>query len=100
MDDGALDHALEAGRGLRILPSIGNQVGQFGIDVFDEVAAQEIEIDIAGAHDGGCVLIVDQRQEKMFQWSVFMPALTCEGESSMKRLFKAARKARQGLCVL
>ena len=41
VDDGALDDALEAGRRLRILAAVGDEVGELGVDVFDEVAAQE-----------------------------------------------------------
>ena len=100
VDHRALDHPLEAGRGLRILPAIGDQVGELRIDIFDEVAAQEVEVDIAGPHHGRGVLIVDQRQKKMLQRRIFVPALACQGKRAMEGLFKTARKARQGLGVL
>jgi hypothetical protein len=36
----------------------------------------------------------------MFEGCIFVPALSGEGEGSVKGLFKTARKARQGLGVL
>ena len=86
--------------GFEVLAAVRDEVGQFGVDVFDEVAAQGVEIDVAGAHDGRRVLVVDQRQKQMLQRGVFVPALARQGEGSMKGLFKAAREARQGLGVL
>ena len=100
VDHGALDHPLEPCRRLQSWRPSATRLAQFGIDVFDEVAAQGVEIDVAGAHDGGRVLIVDQRQKQMFERGVFVPPLAREGEGSMKGLFKAAGEARQGLGVL
>ena len=77
-----------------------DEVGELGVDVFDEVAAQRVEIDVAGAHDGGCVLVVDQGEEQVLEGGVFVPALVGEGEGSVEGLFKTAREARQGLGVL
>ena len=99
MDHRALDHALEAGRRLRILASVGDQVGELAVDVLDEVAAQNVEIDIAGPHDGGRVLVVDQGEEQVFEGCVFVTALACEREGAVKGLFKTARKARQRLVL-
>ena len=90
MDDGALDDALEAGGRLRILVRAGGQVGEFGVDVFDEVAAQHVEIDVAGAHDGGGVLIVEQRQQQMLERGVFLVALAGQRQRLMEGLFKTA----------
>jgi hypothetical protein len=99
MDHRTLDYALETGRRLGILASIGHEVGEFAIDVIDEIAAENIEIDIAGSHDGGRILVVDQSQEEVFEGCVFMPALACESEGSVKGLFQTARKARQRLVL-
>ena len=96
MDHRALDHALEAGGRLGIVAPVGDEVGQFRIDVVDEVAAQRVEIDAAGAHHRGCVLVVDQRQQQVFQRRIFMVAFIGEREGPVKRLFEAAREARQG----
>ena len=87
MDHGPLDDTLKAGRRLRILAAVGDKVGQFRVDVIDEVAAQSVEINIAGAHHGGRVLIVDQRQEQMLEGGVFVAPLPRQSESTVKGLF-------------
>ena len=99
MDHRPLDHALETGRRLGILASIGHEVGEFAVHVIDQIAAQNFEIDIAGSHDGGRVLVVDQGQEEVFEGCIFMASLACESEGSVKGLFKTARKARQRLVL-
>jgi hypothetical protein len=100
MDHRPLDHALEAGCRLGILASVGHEIGKFAVDVFDQIAAKNFDIDIAGPHDGRSILVVDQGQEKVFEGCIFMAALACESESSVKGLFKTARKARQRLVLL
>ena len=92
MDHRALDHALEAGGGLGILGAVGDQVFELGFEIGDEAAAQLVEVDVAGAHHRGGVLIVDQRQQKVFQGRVFVVALVGEGERPVERLLEAARE--------
>ncbi len=96
MDHRTLDHPLETRRWFRILTPVGDEIGQFAVDVFDQVATQDVEVDVAGPHDGSGILIVDQREQQMLQRGVFVPALTRESEGSVKGLFKTAREARQG----
>ena len=55
-----------------------------------EVAAQHVEIDVAGAHDGGGVLIVDQREQQMLERRVFLVALAGERKRLMEGLFETA----------
>ena len=83
MDHGALDHALEAGRGLGILCSVGNQIFQLGFEISDQAAAQLFKIDVAGTHYRGSVLIVDQRQQQVFQRRIFVMALIGERQGPM-----------------
>ena len=90
VDDGALDDALEAGGRLGILARAGGQIGELGVDIFDQAAAQHVEIDVAGAHDRGGVLIVDQRQEQMLQRGIFLMALAGERQRLMQGLLKTA----------
>ena len=92
MDDRALDHALEAGGRLGILGAVGDQIFQFGFQISDQAAPQLVEIDIAGTHHRGGVLIVDQRQQQMLEGRVFMVPLIGEGERPVERLIKAARE--------
>jgi len=65
---------------------------QFIIDIFNEIAAQEIEINIASPHHSGRVLIIDQSEQKMLERGIFMVALICESERLVKGLFETARK--------
>ena len=92
VNDRALDHALETGGRLAILGAVGDQVFQLGFEIGDQAAAQLVEIDVTGAHHGGGVLIVDQRQQKVFKRRIFMVPLVGEGERPVQRLLKAARK--------
>ena len=93
MDDGALDHALEPGGRLGILVPLGHQIVELGLDVGGEAALELVEIDVAGAHDRGRVLILEQRQQQVLQRGVFVMALVGERERPVKRLFEAARKS-------
>ncbi len=90
MDDRALDHALEAGGRLGIFRAVGDQIFKLGFEIARHGAAQLVEIDIAGAHHGRCVLVVDQRQQKMFERRVFVMPFVGEGQCAMQRLFEAA----------
>ena len=93
MDDRALDHALEAGRRLGVPAPVGDQVGEFGVDVLDEVAAQHIEIDIAGAHHRRRVLVLDQGEQEVLERGIFVPALIGGGERSMEGLVRGCGKS-------
>ena len=92
MDHRALDHALEAGGRLGILGAVGDQVFQFRFEIGDQTAPQLVEIDIAGAHHRRGVLIVDQRQQQMFERRVFVVPLVGERERPVERLLEAARE--------
>ena len=93
MNDGALDHALEAGRGLGILGAVGDQVFQLRFEIGDQTAAQLVEVDIAGAHHRRGVLIVDQRQQQVFQGGIFVMPLIGDGKRPVERLLEAARES-------
>ena len=58
--------------GFGLLAQFRDQIVELGIDVFDEVALQNVKIHRAGAHDGGRVGIFDQRQEKVFERRIFL----------------------------
>ena len=90
MDHGTLDHPLEPGRRLGILVAVRHQVVQLGLDIFDEVPADRIQIDIAGPHDGSRVLIVQKGQKQVLQRRVFLLAFIGECQSLVKGFFKTA----------
>ena len=82
---------------------IGNQVGQFGVDIVHKAVAQLIEIDVAGAHDGDRILVLDQGQQQVFQRGKFMVALIGDRPGRGGGLFRGcgktwARFAPSGSC--
>ncbi len=83
MDHRALDHALEARGRLAVLAAVGDEVFELGFDVGDEVAPQLVEIDVAGAHDGGRVLVVHQREQQVLQRGVFVMTFIGERQCPM-----------------
>ena len=94
MDDGALDDALEAGGRLGILVVAGDEVVELGVDIGENGVLQLIEIDIAGAHDGGRLGVVDQRQQQMLERRIFVMAFVGECQRLMQRLFQALGESR------
>jgi hypothetical protein len=88
VDDGALDHALEAGRRLGVLVIVDDQFGQFIVDVFGQGGAKLIQIDIARLHHGAGVLIVHEREEKVLQGGKFMPTLIGVAQSAVQAVFE------------
>ena len=90
MDHGALDDALETRGRLRILFRAGGEVSELGVDVFDQVAAEQVEIDIAGAHHGGGVLVVDKGEQEVFERRVFLMPLARQCQRLVEGLFEAA----------
>jgi len=90
MDGGALDHALESRRRLGIARPVGGEAGEVLIKEFREIGAQLVQIDAAGAQHGGGVAVVGQAEQKMLERSVFVPAIACEGEGTVERLFEIA----------
>lgn len=89
MDYRPLDHPLEAGRWLGILASIAGQIRQFRVDIFDEVAAQNVEFDVAGPHHRRGILIVHEGEQEMFEGGVFVATLTGQGQGAVEGLLEA-----------
>ena len=75
MNDRALNHALETGRGLGTIAVIDNKARQVIIDIIFEIAAQNVDIDTARLHDSSRIRIVQQRQEQMLKRGIFMVPL-------------------------
>ena len=76
--------------GFEILAALGDQIGKFIVDIGFEVAPQQVEIDAAGAHDGGGILVVDQGQQQMFERRIFVVAFIGDRQSAVQRLFETA----------
>ena len=90
VNDRALDHALKACGRLGILSAIGDQIFEFGFEIRRQAAPQLVEIDIAGAHHRGSVLIVDQRQQQMLKRCVLVMPLVGDCKRAVKRLFETS----------
>ena len=94
MDHGALDHALKTSGRLRILAFSRDHLSELVVDVVGQAAAQDVEIDVAGLHDGGGILVVRQREQQMFERRVLMAAFIGQCEGAVKRLFETAGECR------
>ena len=90
VDRGALQHALEARGRLGVVAVGGDEVAELVVDIVQDLAAQPVEIDAAGAQHGDRVLVLGQRKQQMFERGIFVPALIGVGQSPMQRLFKIA----------
>ncbi len=90
VNDRALDHALEPCGRLGILSAIGDQIFEFGFEVRRQAAPKLVEIDIAGAHHRGSVLIVDQRQQQMLKRCVLVMPFVGNCKRAVKRLFETS----------
>ena len=94
MDDGALDHPLKGGGRPRVLAIVHHQAGQLVLQILHQLAAQQVEIDVAGAHHRGGVGVVDQRQQQMLQRGVFVAVVIGHRQRPVQSLFQRAGKRR------
>ena len=92
MRHGAMDHALEARGRLGVAMRVEHEAGQLVVEIAGELVAQQIEIDVAGAHDRRRVTVVDQRQEQMLQRRIFVAALVGILQSAPESLLETGRK--------
>ena len=92
MGHGAMDHALEAGGRLGVAMGVEHQSRQLVVDIAGQLVAQQIEVDVAGAHHRRRIAVVDQRQEQMLQRRVFVTALIGILQSAPESLFETGRK--------
>ena len=65
--------------GFEFLALGGDHAGQFGIDIVGQAAAQHVEIDVAGLHHGGGILVVDEGQKQVFERRVFVAGVRWPG---------------------
>ena len=88
VDRGALDDALEARGRLRLFAGLDDKAVQLVVDVARDGLAERVDVDAAGAHDGGGVGIVDQREQQMFERGEFVSVFVRDGEGAAQRLFQ------------
>ncbi len=92
MQHRALQNALEAGGGARLLmlAALHAKAVQLVVEVGFEVLPQLIEIDLACMHDARGVFIIDQRQQQMLKRHILVFVVVRERERAPERLFKRA----------
>ena len=90
MDGRALDHALEPGRRLRVAAAVTDQAGEVLVQELGEIALELLQLDAAGAEDGGGVRVVAKRKKEMLQRRILVPAIIRERQGAMERLFEVA----------
>ncbi len=83
MNDGALNDALEACGRFRILVVTGDEVVELGVDIGQNGVLELVEIDVAGAHHGGRLGIVDQGKQQVFERRILMMPLVGECQRLM-----------------
>ena len=92
MDHRALDHALEARRGLGILAVIDDQAAQLIVHIVGERGAERRKFDLAGVQHTRGVLIVDQAEQQVLQRRILMLSLIGVRDSAMQGFFELAGK--------
>ena len=97
VDHRALDNALEAGGGLRVLVAVGHEIFEIAVDIAAQRLAQGVEIDGARPHHGRRILIVDQAQQQMLKGRIFVAAFVRGGQRTVERLFEIAGEGRHRL---
>jgi hypothetical protein len=92
VDRRPLQDALEACGRFGIIGPVGDQVGQFVVEIFDQLGAELLEIHTTGPEDGDGVLVFGQGQKEVFKGGVLVAALVGEGQGSMERLLEVTRQ--------
>src|SRR5829696_2710951 len=90
VEDRALDDALEPARRSRIGAAIGDQGSELIVEVVLHARAQLVAANAAGRHDLGRMLVVDQRNQKMFEGRILVPATAGLGQGVVQGLFEFA----------
>ena len=88
VQDRALDDALETGGGRGIGVALHLDRVELGIEIERHRIAQLRQLDAAGQHHLGGMLVVDQGQQQMFEHRIFMAAGAGGGQRIVQRLFQ------------
>src|SRR3546814_18787409 len=96
MHDGALNHALESERGLRIDLAIAWKHRRVLGNELAQVLAQYIDIGRAGKQNIDCGRVVQQRQQQMFDGDEVMSSGTGIEKGHMQTEFKREEERRVG----
>ena len=92
VDHCALAHPLEARRGLGVLAIVHDQRAPLVVHVVGEGGPERAELDVAGPHHTGRILVIDQAEEQVLERCVFVLALVGVGHRAMQGFFELAGK--------
>jgi hypothetical protein len=92
VDHGPLDDALEAGGRLGVFAVVDDEGAELVVHIVGEGGAKRGQVNVAGPHHGGRVLVVDEAEQQMFERSVFVLALVGVGDCAVKGFFELARE--------
>ena len=92
MDEGALDDAVEARRGLRLLDLVHHQAVEVVVDVLLQRLAEFWDVHPASAEHPARVAVLGQRVEEVFERGELVPRLGRERDGAMNGLFEGFGK--------
>ena len=87
--DGAMNDALEAGRGLRVRRSLDEQPNQLVVEILGNARPQAVEIDRTRPHHRRGVSIIQERQQQVLERRVLVVAIVGMFDGAMQRRFQA-----------
>ena len=88
VDRGALHHALERRRGLRLARPVRRQSRQILVQELGQIRAELVQIDAAGPQHGGRVAVVGQPEQQVFEGRILVAAIACERQGAMECLLE------------
>jgi hypothetical protein len=88
VDDSPMDHALEAGRRLRLGWPRHLKSFELIVEIVRDAGSQSFEIDVASTHHICGVPVVDQCEKKVFERSVLVLPLVGVFKRSVERRFE------------
>jgi hypothetical protein len=88
VDGGALDHALQAGRGLGIDTGLHDQAAHLVLEILAQDEAEAVQVHRAGLEHGHRVRILGERHQEMFQRGVFVLLGVGQCQCPPQRLFQ------------
>ncbi len=94
VDGGALDDALEAGRGLGVDHALDDEAAQVLIEEVGKAGAQPLEVDGAGLEDRHRVLVLGERHQEVLEGRVLVLAGIGQSQGPAQGLLKRAREHR------
>ena len=92
MEDGTLDHPLEAGRGLGLDLLLGCLALKLLVDEALEIAREPLQIDAARLEHGDGVGVLQEREQQVFERRELVPPLDRQRQRAVEAFLKIARE--------